>query len=68
MFVTESAVMPLWLDHVAEAVIVFDQRDQIQGWNRAAEKLFRYPASDAIGQSFLVFMPPLGAIHLRTSL
>ena len=57
MFVTEPAVMPLWLDYVAEAVVVFDRRDKIQGWNRAAERLFRFSASDAIGQSLLLFMP-----------
>lgn len=57
MFATESAVMPLWLDHVPEAVVVFDRRDKIQGWNRAAERLFRFSASDAIGQSLLIFVP-----------
>ena len=57
MFVTESVVMPLWLDHVPVAVVVFDRRDKIHGWNRAAERLFRFPASDAIGQSFLLFVP-----------
>ena len=58
MVFEESAVMPLWFDYVPEALVVFDRQDKIQGWNRAAQKLFRFTTSDAIGLSFLLFIPP----------
>ncbi|MCE1253867.1 MAG: response regulator [Anaerolineae bacterium] len=39
------------VDHSPVAIIVMDLNDSITGWNPAAEKLFGYPAQEAIGKN-----------------
>jgi two-component system sensor kinase FixL len=45
------------LDTVPEAMIVIDERGSIQSFSAAAERLFGYVASDAIGQNIKIMMP-----------
>ncbi|OWK39174.1 PAS domain-containing protein [Fimbriiglobus ruber] len=56
----EASTLPALLEYLPEAVIAFDTRDQIVAWNRAAEALYRIPATDALGQSVLLFVPHKG--------
>jgi two-component system sensor kinase FixL len=46
------------LDTVPEAMIVIDERGIMQSFSSAAERLFGYQASEAIGQNVKVLMPP----------
>ncbi|HEY2411457.1 MAG TPA: PAS domain S-box protein [Pirellulaceae bacterium] len=46
------------LDSVAQAVIVTDDDGSIIYWNRFAETLFGWPASEALGRSILDFLVP----------
>src|SRR5688572_32998793 len=41
-----------------DAIIAHDLDSNITLWNAAAERLFGYPASEAIGQSTLMLFPP----------
>ena len=45
------------LDTVPEAMIVIDERGIMQSFSSAAERLFGYPAADAIGQNVKNLMP-----------
>jgi len=45
------------LDTVPEAMIVIDERGVIQSFSAAAERLFGYAASEAIGQNVKIMMP-----------
>jgi two-component system, LuxR family, sensor kinase FixL len=45
------------LDTVPEAMIVIDERGVMQSFSSAAERLFGYPAADALGQNVSVLMP-----------
>ena len=45
------------LDTVPEAMIVIDERGIIQSFSSAAERLFGYQASEAIGQNIKAMMP-----------
>jgi len=45
------------LDTVPEAMIVIDERGIVQSFSSAAERLFGYRATDAIGQNVKILMP-----------
>jgi two-component system, LuxR family, sensor kinase FixL len=45
------------LDTVPEAMVVIDERGLIQSFSAAAERLFGYAASEAIGQNVKMLMP-----------
>ena len=45
------------LDTVPEAMIVIDERGVMQSFSTAAERLFGYPAAEAIGQNVRILMP-----------
>jgi PAS domain S-box-containing protein len=48
---TESEVrLRSVLENIADAVFTFDKRGAIESWNPAAERLFGYPAVEAIGR------------------
>jgi diguanylate cyclase (GGDEF)-like protein/PAS domain S-box-containing protein len=54
------------LDTVAEGIITGDTRGIIQSFNKAAERIFRMSAQDAIGQNLAILMPePHAALHDR---
>jgi two-component system, LuxR family, sensor kinase FixL len=46
------------LDTVPEAMIVIDERGNMQSFSSAAERLFGYRADEALGQNVKVLMPP----------
>jgi len=46
----------LW-DDLADAVIIADPAGEIVLWNRAAERLFGWPAPEAIGQTLDLIIP-----------
>jgi PAS domain S-box-containing protein len=45
------------LQTAVEGIITIDDRGIIESFNRAAEKIFGYPASEAIGQNVKLLMP-----------
>lgn len=45
------------LDTIPEAMIVIDERGSIQSFSAAAERLFGYPSTEAIGQNIRIMMP-----------
>lgn len=53
------------LDTMAEGVVTFDARGRIEGFNHAAELLFRYPADMVIGQSATLLMPDVRIVELE---
>lgn len=53
------------LDTMAEGVVTFDARGRIEGFNHAAELLFRYPADMVIGQSATLLMPDVRIFELE---
>lgn len=54
------------LDTVAEGIVTSDERGIIQSFNRAAERIFRISAEDAVGQNLAILMPARdAALHDR---
>ena len=51
----ESAA--LILDLAGEAIVTIDDQDIIRSWNRAAEMLFGYSASEIVGRSLALLVP-----------
>ena len=45
------------LDHMVDAVITIDSTGQIASFNPAAERIFGYPAAEAIGRNISLLMP-----------
>ncbi len=45
------------VDSAMDAIIAVDESQRIQAFNRAAEQIFRCPASDALGQALDKFIP-----------
>jgi PAS domain S-box-containing protein len=45
------------IDSAVDGIIVIDARGQIEAFNRGAERLFGYPASEAIGRNISLLMP-----------
>lgn len=45
------------LDGSPDAVLVSDRAGAIRGWNAAAERLFGFPASEALGVSMDIIVP-----------
>jgi PAS domain S-box-containing protein len=58
--VTEEAEarFNLLMDNVGEAVVAIGAHGHIEAFNREAEKIFGYSATDVIGQSVSLLMPP----------
>ena len=46
------------LDHAAEAVITVDAEGRIEGFNRAAERLFGWRAAEVLGADITLLVPP----------
>ncbi len=47
------------LDHIVDAVLSLDEQGVIQSYSAAAERIFAYPASTAIGQPLSLLIPSL---------
>jgi PAS domain S-box-containing protein len=45
------------VDHVVDGIITIDERGAMQTFNRAAERIFGYAASEVMGQNVKVLMP-----------
>lgn len=52
----EAALARLW-NHLADAVIIADPAGKIVLWNQASERLFGWPATEAIGQTLDLIIP-----------
>ncbi|MBI2306901.1 MAG: PAS domain S-box protein [Rhodocyclales bacterium] len=53
----DSDLHRLLIEQVADAVIYADTSGVIRLWNAAAERLFGFPAAEAIGQSLDLIIP-----------
>jgi PAS domain S-box-containing protein len=52
------------VDAATDAIVTADETGRVTSWNRAAERIFGYPAEDMIGQSLTVIVPQrLQAAH-----
>ncbi len=53
----DPALRAQFLDALGEAVIATDRRGTVVYWNRAAERLFGWPAEDVLGRDVLELTP-----------
>src|SRR4051794_4178412 len=53
-----AAMLHAILDATANAIVSTDLDSTITSWNAAAERMYGYPAADAVGQSILSIFPP----------
>jgi two-component system, LuxR family, sensor kinase FixL len=53
----DSAELRALLDAAVDAIIVIDDQGVMQSFNAAAERMFGYPAAEAIGQQVQMLMP-----------
>lgn len=53
------------LDELADAIVLLDLDGAIEGWNRAAERLYGWAAQDVIGRDLSLIVPPEGMDELR---
>jgi PAS domain S-box-containing protein len=54
------------LDHTLDGTISIDERGTVSLFNRAAERIFQYPASDVVGRNIKMLMPePFHSEHDR---
>jgi PAS domain S-box-containing protein len=56
--VEQSERLAAVIDSSDDAIIAKDLNGKIKAWNRGAEKVFGYSASEAIGKSMLMLLPP----------
>jgi PAS domain S-box-containing protein len=56
--VEQSERLSAVIDSSEDAVIAKDLNGKIGAWNRGAEKVFGYSASEAMGKSMLMLLPP----------
>jgi PAS domain S-box-containing protein len=54
----ERARVGLILENASDAIIGQDPDGLVTGWNRAAERIFGYPAAEAIGRSLHTLIAP----------
>ncbi|BAE51758.1 PAS domain-containing sensor histidine kinase [Paramagnetospirillum magneticum] len=57
-----EARFKLLMDNVGEAVVVFDVRGTIEGYNREAEKIFGYTADEVWGRNVSFLIPDESAL------
>ncbi len=57
LFQDPAALARTIVESGPDAVIVTDSAGIIRTWNRAAERMFGYPASEALGQSLDIIIP-----------
>ena len=54
---TASALAQAIVDQAPDAIIFADRNGIIRTWNRGAERIFGYPAADALGASLDLIIP-----------
>ncbi len=59
----EDQILQTVYDTSADAIVVIDENAIVQSFNRTAEKMFGFSASDVLGQNIKVLMPPYFAAH-----
>src|SRR5262249_54456348 len=52
-------------EHAPDAIIIRGSDDLIRGWNRAAERLYGYPAGEILGRPLTLLLPPEAAAEDR---
>jgi two-component system cell cycle sensor histidine kinase/response regulator CckA len=50
-----------WLDKAQDAILVIDLEDRFDYWNKSAERLYGWPASEALGKSIGELLNPSGS-------
>src|SRR5262249_26446009 len=50
------------------AIVLLDPQGRVSSWNEAAERLYDYPAEEALGKDPVLFYPPEQAQRLRDNL
>jgi PAS domain S-box-containing protein len=54
---TDASLFKAMVDQAAAVMVLADRDGRIVVWNRAAEKVFGYPAAEAIGRSLDLIVP-----------
>ena len=57
MVATIDDLLPALVRNLADAVVIADAEGTIVFWNDAAERLFGWPASEAVGQTLDLVIP-----------
>jgi PAS domain S-box-containing protein len=52
-----SSLLQSIIDSAVDGIIVIDAKGRVESFNRGAERLFGYPASDVVGQNVSLLMP-----------
>ncbi len=48
---------------VSDAIVSYDDEGEILLWNKAAERIFSYPAAEAVGKGLDLILPSAKALH-----
>lgn len=54
----QDQILASVLSNSVDAIIVVDEENQIQMWNRGAALIFGYPPEEMLGQSLTLLLPP----------
>ncbi len=59
----EDQILQTVYDTSPDAIIVIDRKAHIQSFNKTAEKMFGFSASEVLGHNIKILMPPYFAAH-----